>query len=150
MLPKQSCFFGGRGKNAICYNYVELFCICRCLSMCPDFVQIYLLNHSTFCNPTWCGVDLHQQECHANKLGCCLQLQGQDHSEASYNQNRTDSVIVWTNDSFAARLNFAIDHLKLECLVKTLDCFQSQHHSKSLKFELMFVWMISFELLDLM
>ena len=30
----------------------------------------------------------------------------------------TDSVIVWTNDSFVARLNFAVDHPKLECLVK--------------------------------
>lgn len=62
----------------------------------------------------------------------------------------TDSVLFWANDSFVARLNFAVDHLKLECLVKTLDCFQSQRHSKSLKFVLMFVCLISFELLDLM
>ena len=50
-------------------------------------------------------------------------LQGQGHSEGSYNQNMTFWYIFWTSYPFATKLGLVAHHHKLDCLVKRLDCF---------------------------
>ena len=63
-------------------------------------------------------------------------------SQWGFTQSEYDCFccIFWTYDCFADNLYFMVDHLKLKCLLKTLDCcVQVQSHCESSKFQLMFV-----------
>ena len=58
----------------------------------------------------------HEPECHAEKVVCYLQ--GQGHSEGSYNQNMTLYYIFLFADPFTNGLSLMVTHHKPECLVK--------------------------------
>ena len=62
----------------------------------------------------------HEPECHTKRLLCYLQ--GQSHSEGSYDRNMTFCYIFWTADLFTTKLCPMAHHHKLNCLVKKLDC----------------------------
>ena len=61
-------------------------------------------------------------DCLPKRLLCCLQGQGQDHSEGSYNQNVTFWYISWTADPFATKFGLMAHRHKLDRLVKRLNC----------------------------
>ena len=97
----------------------------------------------------------HKLECHAVKMGCDLK----GHSEGRYNQNMCFHSIIWTNDflqpnlvwwqiiigHFATKLSLMVEHHKLKCPVKILECCgEGQGHNRCLKIQL-FVWMVSSE-----
>ena len=77
----------------------------------------YLLNAFT----TKLSMVVHQCEsdCLPKRLVCCLQ--GQGHSERSFNQNITFQYIFWAADPFLTKVLMAYHH-KLDCGVKRLDC----------------------------
>ena len=80
----------------------------------------YLLNHWIFYYQTcYCDTLSWAIDCLSKRLVCCLQ--GQGHSEGSYNQNMTFWYIFWTSYPFATKLGLVAHHHKLDCLVRRFD-----------------------------
>ena len=78
------------------------------------------------------GDKLLNPECHAKRLVCYLQLQGQSHSESSYLLSKYGCFYssLRTADLFAFELSLMVvlvHHCKPECLLKRLDCCVEGH-----------------------
>ena len=59
-------------------------------------------------------------------------------------------TVFWTNNSFATKCSLMVDHHK-PVKLKVLDyCVQAQGHSEQWKCHLLFVWTISYELLNVL
>ena len=104
---------------------LKSLCVCPCVCVCVwALSRRYHLNRSTSCHQTWYGGAYHERECHGIKCGCTLQ--GQGHSEDSYNQNMTVSII--TSELMILlqpKLSLMVDHHKPTCPMKRLDwCVQ--------------------------
>ena len=104
----------------------------------------YFLNHSTFSYQIWYG-DVASWARVMQTFCCCCYLQGQGHSEDSFDQNMTFFFMFWTVDSLATKPGLMIHHQKPECPVKKNGLLHLVPRSQQRVRMLMFVQKISFK-----
>ena len=116
---------------------------CRCLS------RWYFLNRQTFCSQTRIVMHHNERECHAKKKPFAI-FKVKVTARARIIKIWQFLLYLLNCWSFSTKHGLMVHYHKPECLMKKLDCcVQGQGHGKISKCQLLFIQMLSSEMLNL-